>query len=598
MLLAACLLSALQGPDWSGFPAFVWRKRYRKSEAPAELLAGFGGVDVKRDGEADWVREAGLDFYVGHGPGRDDLHLDADAPRWREPWDRWFRTRSDEYLVREPCLTDPETSARLDETLERTLAQHAAGTGFFVALGDEISLTPSQGVPWDGCRSETCRDAWHTRRGEDASMPATDAVRLAWTLGDTSQIGTWLDLRRFHREVVEGQVLRLAEHARERAPGVALGVLGTIGATPFGGLDLARMAAAVDVVECYPEGDARTELATLRAAGRTEARSLLTVFLSDHTPDGVAWQVYEHWLRGGDGVVIWCDADLEESEPHRARLAEALADVRRLKAELGAFRPAPGGIAVVRDDDSAALAFLAEARLDGRTWPNRFPSYQERHGRREVAVRSWLRYVEDCGLLPGVVRLDDLPGPLVFPVVVLPHVAVLAEAGIAALRGFVEAGGILLVEGELGTFSPAGERRSGDVAAELAALREGAVFRMERGLGDYAERRLTMRPEKRRSLLPDEAWSLLERVGIEGLPLVSENRMPWLVARAPHPGEGRVLVAAIPNLTTPAERERLRFVPARLPGGVDADVRWIHPAADDSGEVSVRPGEPLVFELR
>jgi len=613
-MLAAAVLALFAAPaqaattappePWSSFPAFVWRLRTR-GEAPPEELRAFGGFDVKRGEDAD--RTEGFATYVGHAPGRDELHLDADSPVWREPWDAWVaagatrgaasRSGADPLLVREPCLSSDETTRKLDATLAATLARHAQASPWFVSLGDEVSLTPSQGVPWDGCRSDDCRARWE-RLHPGAPMPTTDDVRRAWTAGDASELGVWLALRRFHRGVVEDQVLRLAERVRAGDAPFPTALLGTIGATPFGGVDLARVLPRIDVVECYPEGDARADVETFRTSGgrsKPSLRSLRTVFVADDTPDGAAWQVSEHWVRGGDGVVVWCDGDLLDLPEHAERLLAALSVVDALPRD---FLPAPAGVAVLRDDDSRALAFLAEARLDGATWPNRFPSYQREHGLVETAVESWLRTFEDLGYHPGGVRFDTLDAER-FPVVVLPHVLVAGVRDEAALKGFLDAGGVLLVEGELGTHDRDGRPAARRVARMTTRLERAFPPRVVRvDNAGYAARRLRIDGERRRAVLPEVARSALAARGHAPLPITSADGTPWLVTRQ-RLADGRVWVAAVPNLVTPDERARLadaRVAPPSVPDGMR--LVWRSPLpADGASEVVVPAGAPLFFEL-
>jgi hypothetical protein len=426
-------------------------------------------------------------------------------------------------------------------------------------------------------------------------MPTTDEARLSWTRGDTAPLGAWLDQRRFQRGVVEEEVLHLAAVARAASPGLPLAVLGTIGATPFGGLDLRRMAAAMDVVECYPEGDARADLETLRTLGSWgRPRSLRTVFLLGESPAGAAWQVSEHWARGGDGVVVWCDADLEARPEHAAALRRALAEARALRAAYPGFLPAPAGAAVLRDDDSRALAFLREARLDGPTWPNRFPSYQEEHGMVERSVRGWLRLCEDLGLQPGVARFGSLDARR-FPVLILPHAGVLDERDAQELEAFLASGGVLLLDGELGAFDRAGRPRARDLAAGLAQEHAGRV--LSASVEGYLERRLSLEPERRRAFLPEAAWSALAAAGHTPLPLAGADGLPWLVTRGALPNGG-TLVAAVPNLTTSAELARLadaRVRPPAAPPGFA--LRPVRPAELQDGELVVPAGSALVYEL-
>lgn len=627
MLAALLLALPLQtAPDWDSFPVFVWRMRYWGKEPPAELIEPFGGVNVEKDEEAPWVFEHGWDFYVGHGPGRDELHIDADRASWAEPWQEWYGTRDPALCVREPCLNDHRIERGLRTTLERSLAARDGRTGYGVSLGDEVSLTPRGGTPWDGCRARPCELKWRFAGGAH-DVPTTDAVRRALAEGSSEGLGVWLERRRFHRESVEDLVRRLAE----RVPGPA-GLLGLAGDDPFGGLSAASTVGTMDFVECYANGHVRHQLFTLRGARSFalggfdlvgscllpeapgaeplpgfvtwDPAALYTVFLTDESPAGVAWQASEHWLRGGDGLVVWSDGDLEDHPEHAARLAEAVATLRSFPPRSASPPRGPRGAAIVHDADSAAVGFLRDSLLDGATWPNRFPTYQQEHGTRERSVRAWLTYFEDLGLQPGVVTLDDLrhPGGHAegedgclsdrFPVLILPHVLVLSDADVAALEAYVERGGLLVVEGYLGLYDRRGRRR-----IEVPKP-EGALW-LERPFATYMDRRLRLEHAQR---LQQVDGAILDALASQGTPplgsWMGETDVSWLLERRETDDPKRWLLTGIPNLATTAQRnahladEVLELTP---PAGLR--LRWIHPEVTDGEPVVLPAGDAFLVEV-
>jgi len=212
----------------------------------------------------------------------------------------------------------------------------------------------------------------------------------------------------------------------------------------------------------------------------------------------------------------------------------------------------------------------------------------------ERSVRGWLRLCEDLGLQPGVARFGALDAGR-FPVLVLPHVGVLDERDASELERFLGAGGLLLVEGELGTFDRAGKPRGADLARELTEKHPGRVLAATPA--DYLERRLALEPGRRAAFLPQAAWDALAAAGRMPFPIASEDGLPWLVTRAPLPDGGQ-LVAAVPNLTTAEERRRLaaaRVRPPAPPAG--SELRLIRPAALEGGALAVPAGSALVFAL-
>ena len=99
------------------FPALLWIADQTPAQVGEELARMLGGRVLGRQVAAP-DRGAWLLFNAA---GRDELHLDWDSAGVREQSARWMRERSDELLVRRPCLCDPATLKRLSDTLADTL---------------------------------------------------------------------------------------------------------------------------------------------------------------------------------------------------------------------------------------------------------------------------------------------------------------------------------------------------------------------------------------------------------------------------------------------------------------------------------------------
>lgn len=612
-LAAAPVLGAQAAapPPWPDWPAFVWRVEKPGEPLAEALVAPFGGVNVEGTTEDDWARERGLDFFVGHGPGRDALHIDADRPWYAELWQRYWEEREPAQLLRRPCLSEGATLEELRRHLAASLAARDGDRGLGVSLGDEVGLTP-WGAPLDLCESEACREAYgdflsrserwaFLRPGADEALdyPDTDVTRLAWLEGDARHVGAWLARREFHRAQVEGVLAQLAAQLRSVAPGTRVGLFGQSGRTPFGDVGVEAVLEFLDFLEVYRVLDARELLYTLRTP---EQLSLLTLQRDEQAPWAATWLAWEHWLRGGDGVVIWADRVLDEHEEYRASLAGAVAHIRELRRELPGWRPAPEGVAVIHDPDSLALGWLRDALNDGPTWMRRYASYQNEHGTRELALRALLRLLEDAGFLPGALPLERVGAMTVerFPVLVANHLLLPGPEGRAGLRAYLEAGGRLVVVGGFDRFDRRGRRREpgglaslGEAASGARSFEvDGARYLAERWAGgapgSYARRKREELAELCAPARRGPSWSV-ELTG---------NSPPWLRAARPAPEDGAWLCAALPNAYARGERAELRVLEARLALPEGWDVEWIHPPGAGEGPVAeLPPGEALVFRL-
>jgi hypothetical protein len=592
---------------WREFPIFVWlpggAREPSEGASWLELVEPFGGAQLMRGKDGAWAIERGLATFVHNAPGRDELHLERDDPRWRARWEAWYERRDDSLLVREPCLSAPQTRTRLAERLKESLDALPDRGCIGVSLGDEVSLTAARG-PEDICLSPTCREAWARfverlpglSDGERASLrdPAafsTDATRLALADGRTEALWGWLLRRRFHQEVLLGLLEELASRAHA-APGAGVGLLGIAGQSAFGGVAVERALPWLDFVECYRTLDARELLFTLR---EPRQRALLTIFAEPDDPAGAAWQMWEHWLRGGDGLVLWSARELERSQPLFERTARAARDLRAACALAPDFAPIPAGVAIVHDPDSVAAGWLRDALLDGATWPRRLQSWQEEHGTLERSLRAWLRLLEDCGLQPGSIPIEQV-GPRTaqrFPLLVLNHLLVLDEPDLARLEAFLGAGGTLCVGGDLGWVDSRGRRPERPPLERLRGIAPGRVHAAPAGLEGYLDARL--RPGAAARATQDAASALLRTAGVPDAPFTlsaDPSGLPWLRAWSAAPGGGWIC-AALPNATDPPPRSlRDQRLEIAAPEGIT--VEWIHPADGD-----VLPaGDAAVFRLR
>ena len=613
LLLALTALPIAQDPAPGNdrFPAIVWRLDHPDRPVERRFVEAFGGVNVEGTAEARWARGEGLEFYVGHAPGRNDLHLQRDFPWYEAQWTRYWEDRDPAPLVRQPCLSQEETYRRLRDRIFLTLAARDGEHGLGVSLGDEVGLTP-YGAPFDLCGSRACREAfasflaeserWNQLReeGRPLPFPDTETTCQAWLDGDASHVAAWLARREFHYEVMIGLLARLAAVSRERSPATPVGLFGLGGRTAFGGVGPEAILPHLDFIESYPILDSRELLYTLREPG---VRSFATIFRQMDAPHSPTWQVWEHWLRGGDGVILWCDRDLSEDETYFETLRDAVAAVRELRARLPGWAPAPRGGALIHHADSLALSWLRDALHDGATWPKRFASYHNEHGTREVALRACLRWLEDAGLLPGSLPLERVGAETVvrFPFLVANELIVVEEEELRALRSYVEAGGTLLLHGGFAVYDRRGARSRLGARESLEKLAPERVIGLELKPAYYLA-------ERSRSGSPyaQERIDLLRGIlGSETLPewrpAQRKSQPRWLLAQSPLSEGGGFLCAAVPNLPDPPSRAALRALRIEIEGVDPARITWIHPAPPtDEGGAVVRlktPGEALVFRL-
>jgi hypothetical protein len=568
-----------EAPAWPDFPVFVWREDAGQP-APPGSLEPFGGVLLLRAEDGSWARERGLTALLWNGAGRDALHLDADGS-WSARVERWRTGRAAEFLIRSPCLSDPDTRSRLEATLDATLAHHAGSGALGLVLGDEVALTPAS-APFDLCRSPACEAAWRSwaaPRGWPEEAPTTDQARHAVGARDGRVVGAWLARRRFDRERLTALLQGLVQ--RSRAAGLAPALLGHGGTTAFGALDLVAIE-DLEWSEGYPRLDARV------LARRAAPRRLTTLFLAEESPDGAAWSVFDAWARGDAGLVLWSDRALTDTA-RRARLVEALAAVRSLNArtELAGVSP-PVEVAFLHDPDAIAAGWLLEHAGD-RDWMRAPPSHERRTSAFGRKIERWQDALARRGRVPTAVTLgpEDAPRRAALRLLVLVEPVVLDAADAEVLERFLEQGGSLVVDGRLGWIDRRGARSDVDWIARLRARAPGRVHvRDSDALG-----------------LESRWLEELERsAGLEPLPMPHwngpEGRLAWRCAASRLPGiRERWQLVLWPDLATPRERRRLAPLELDLRAPEGWTLEPVHPPAPSGAAPVLRPGDAAVLLL-
>lgn len=592
-----------------GFRALLWRNEASIDDDTRAV----GGMCVPR-ARAELEEEleaAGLDYLVFNAAGRDELHLERERESWSANWTQWKRDRDPALLRREPCLAQTATRERLRSTLAATLGAREGPRGLGLSLGDEVGLTPG-GAPFDVCQCEACERefarwpgratrAWLTVDGVALRLCdiTTDGACRALADGDTGALGPWLARRDFHQDQLVDLLAELARQSRAAAPEVPLGLLGISGRTAFAGVAPELVLPWLDFLECYRVGDARELLFSQRSSSQS---AWITLFRDQRGPHASAWFAWEHWLRGGDGVVVWSDRELRAEPALAERLRRALAQIDALDRASPDFRPSPRGVALINSPHSLAAAWLREAVVDGASWPNRLPSWQERHGLYEGARRAWLSLLDDCGAQAGSVPSSAIDARTRerFGLLIASNWLVVDAAELAGIEAHLSAGGALLLSGEFGWIDSAGRRLDSRLREQLALRFPGRVLEAERGLANYSSRPFdAQRVESTRAQLA--------ALGIEFAPWRRVERSRAWIETWSASGTGFVgaLLPALDESSTPHWPERLELrVDSRF------TVEWLHPdprtheaservdGAERCAALAPEPGDAVVLRLR
>lgn|GEM_PF-4333208 len=407
--------------DFDDFPAYLYLRLADEAPLPGWARA-IGGVNAAR-GHLSPAAD-GLPHYAGLALGRDELHLDR--AHLADGLARWRSTRLDADLPPRPFdLADPAVLARL-EAHARGVLERCDDADFF-ALGDEVGVTP-WGDPID----------FAGERG-----PSTDT---ALGLLDGPDLAGF----RARRTHAQATLLAALDHGRavlrEDDAARALGLMGNGPRTPFGGIAASDLVRRFEVLEPYPAGSIRAAVFTERhAADAVTEQVLRTVFTESAA--ATAWQVWEHALRGGDGVVVWSRDALEARGDAAASLLVALDEVRAWRAAVGAVDADESPrVVVLTDETSDAAAWLATARRQRLAWPRRLAGFEAEHGPAFARRGAWRQAFDEAGHPCGALEVARLAAHPRVRLAVATGLDLARPEVLAALTAFVERGGTLLLD--------------------------------------------------------------------------------------------------------------------------------------------------------
>jgi len=376
---------------------------------------------------------------------------------------KFLETGDKRYLVRDPDLADEAWLEKLRALMREDMQRSRLYRPLGWYLADESSLT-AYGDPFDLSWSEptlakfrewlktqyATLDAlnveWDTRyaRWEDV-IPLTTAEAQA-----KGNYAGWMDHRSFMEEVFANALQVAADTVREVDPGGRPSISGTQVPGPSNAVNWYRLDQIVDYLQPYSDGD-QDELHRI-----TRPDLILTGFTGyqDHGKV-LRHQLWHRLFHGHIGAsLFWhytaLNADLSLTEQGKD-FAETINEFRNEGLALllrGAERE-NCGIAVHYSLHSVKGQWIT----DGRIRPDDLSSGDatSAHLKRFHANRrAWLLALEDAGYQYDFLTTEQIEaGKLTgYRVLVLPDSMALSDQETAAIRRFVENGGLLLADAE------------------------------------------------------------------------------------------------------------------------------------------------------
>jgi hypothetical protein len=300
----------------------------------------------------------------------------------------------------------------------------------------------------------------------------------------------WSDHREFMDTAYANLLAECTKVVRETDPHAPAGILGTQGPSAFGGWDYWKLVHAVDWFEPYEAGNS-WEIVTSWRQPRTVVSQ--TLFISQ--PGAQRYHASSYFLKGSRGSIVYEPGMVfKQGQIVNPVLAALRLTWGELRGGLGKLRyrleDVPPSVGVYYNQASRRVSWLFDSEADGTTWPRRFSSWDAERASMNKGIGAVLRAVQDNGCqVRMVAEQQAVDGDLLRrhdKVLFLARIEALSEAEARALRAFVEAGGILVTDGGLGTLDPQCRRRDKGLLDDLCGVRHADFRFCERDGGCFA----------------------------------------------------------------------------------------------------------------
>ncbi|NUN03070.1 MAG: beta-galactosidase [Bryobacteraceae bacterium] len=493
--------------QWWDYIILMWQNYSRKD---FELLKTMGidsgqynGKNVKPpdfllSNDLRWYAEnIATDFYSEYHRWRPDRIQNWSYLQAKELYKK-DRT-SKEAFKRHPSLSDPVWVKRIHDRLVESARNHSPYRPVFYSLGDESGVADLASY-WDFDFSDhslaemrrwlkerygtlpALNKQWGTDFASwdrvvpdttDEAMKRTDGNYSAW-----SDHKEWMDVS-FSRALKMG-----ADAVRSVDPDAYVGI-GGAQMPGWGGYDYSKIVQAVSALEPYDIGN---NIEIIRSLNPELA--VVTVAFARGP-----WEKHRVWyelLHGNRGLLIWDDKNefvTKEGTPGERGL-EVKPYYLELKRGIASLlmnserRADP--IAIHYSQPSMRTEWMLAQRPKGEAWVNR-GSATERLDSEFMRLReTWCRLIEDLALQYNFVSYAQVEeGELIrkgYRVLVLPRSTSLSESEAREIRSFVEQGGVVIADGEPGSYDAHSRKLAQSSLADLLPPKGGGIH-SEKGSG-------------------------------------------------------------------------------------------------------------------
>jgi len=469
-----------------------------KARTPPEFL-------LKND--LRWYAEnLATDFYSEYHRYRPDRSPSWSFTQAKELYKK--DTSGKEAFKRHPSFSDPEWLKKIHDRLVEATRIHAPYRPVFYDLADESGIADLAAF-WDFDFSDESlgemRDWLKERYGTlaalntqwatsfvtwDAVTPETTSEAMKRT---DDNFSSWAD----HKDWMDtsfARALKMGVDAIQSVdPEAYVAIAG--GQMPgWGGYDYYRLSQVLTAIEPYDIGN---NIEILRSLNPRIAM-VTTAFARG---DGEKHRIWYEALHGARGNLIW-----DDKAEHISRDGTIGARGREVAPYYNELRNGIGALLInsVRQSDPIAIHYsqasmrtewMVTQKPKGEAWINRSSSTERKDSDFLRLRESYCRLIEDLGLQYKFVAYGQVEaGELLkggYRVLILPHSSALSAGEAAGIRAFVDQGGLLITDGDVGTFDEHSRRLPNSSISGISgsAQRGGKIVKLS--ALSYAQDRLT-----------------------------------------------------------------------------------------------------------
>lgn len=425
---------------------------------------------------------------------------------YEEDFRGYTSTQGKRFLVRQPCLHDPDFWAEIKRQVQDLARPYVPHQPLLYNLQDELSIG-SFASPMDYCFGEHTLTAFRHWLQEqyssvgalnhewemhfeswDEVMPMTTydikaREREALAAGQLENYAPWADHRAFMDIAFAEALDRLREFIRDLDPTTPVGIEGTQMPSAWGGYDIWRLSQVIDWIEPYDIANSRE---IFRSFLPQNAPVLGTVFGHDFAR--LRRKLWWLLLHGDRGCIVWDDdksrciektkEDMLITERGKG-LAAMFAELKALAPRLFQWQRVDDRIALHYSQASIRAHWMFDSREDGNTWPRRFSSYEATHSRYARVRDSFVRVIEDVGLQFNFVSYEQIEtGELLnggYKVLLLPQSVAMSKKECQHIEAFVRAGGTVIADNMTATMDEHCKRLSQGQLDDLFGIRRSGV---------------------------------------------------------------------------------------------------------------------------